>query len=78
MALVGGRGELPMRVAPDLSNLLSGDPEAGAQGLYLPSPGFRKALEEMDFDDPKFNINENERSWNRGASQRQKGRPRPT
>ncbi|MDJ0848696.1 MAG: hypothetical protein QNK04_09985 [Myxococcota bacterium] len=67
----GGRGELPMRPGPDLSNLLAGSAEAGAQGLYIPSAGFREVLGEVDLDNERYNINENERAWNRGASQQQ-------
>jgi hypothetical protein len=65
----GGTGELPMRPATDMSNLMTGLPGEIGQGNYIPSQGYIQALQEFDFDNPEFNINQNERSWNRGASQ---------
>lgn len=67
----GGGGELPLRVAPDISNLLSGRGDFQAQGLYIPSPGLiRYAANGGDFDRHEFNITETERALNIGASQR--------
>jgi len=77
--VTGGRGELPMRVAPDRSNLFEQfDPRLAsqgrfdpriAQGLYIPSPGLIRYIDSVDFDNHHFNITESERAWNRGASQ---------
>jgi hypothetical protein len=71
--IAGGAGELPLRPAPDLSVLDSGaNPELlFAQGIYYPSAGLRHALMTQDFDDHQFDVGENRRAWNRGASQDQ-------
>ncbi|MGI9591711.1 MAG: DUF1302 family protein, partial [Myxococcota bacterium] len=66
----GGEGELPMRPAPEVSNLLGLDQRV-AQGLYFPSPGFLRSLDSIDYDPHRFNISQVDRSLNRGASQRQ-------
>jgi hypothetical protein len=67
----GGTGELPMRPAADLSfrdTTVNSDIGA-AQGVYYPSAGFRQALATTDFNNPYFNIDETDRSFNRGSSQ---------
>jgi hypothetical protein len=67
--VVGGRGELPLRPAPDIGNL-NGRNTMRAKGLYIPSAGLRRELEDPDnFDDIEFNFSQGDRSWNRGASQ---------
>ena len=43
IANAGGRGELPMRPAPDISNLASFQ-KAAAQGIYYPSQGLVQSL----------------------------------
>ena len=68
IAVTGGLGELPMRVAPDRSNLSKLDP-LKAQGLYVPSRGLVNALATQDFDDHEFNIEKIDRAFNHGASQ---------
>jgi len=53
-SITGGAGELPLRPAPDLSML---DPNPGlrdAQGLYIPSAGQRRALQNGGPKKPKF------------------------
>jgi len=70
----GGLGELPLRPAPDLSNLSpkSANPDRLlAQGLYIPSPGLQRELAAGDLDGLGFNYTQAERSWNRGQSQDQ-------
>src|SRR5262245_14317660 len=66
----GGRGELPLRPAPDRSNL---EPfqTAVAQGLYYPSQGLLAKLAEAGgaFDNAFFNFRQAERAWNRGYAQ---------
>jgi hypothetical protein len=66
----GGRGELPLRPAPDLSNLTAFQ-TAAAQGIFYPSPGLQQALAEAggSFDRNFFNFTQSERAWNRGQSQ---------
>jgi hypothetical protein len=66
--VTGGLGELPMRPAPDRSNLSKLDPLV-AQGIYLPSPGLVHALSTQDFDEHEFNIKQIDRAFNHGASQ---------
>ena len=66
--VTGGLGELPMRVAPDRSNLSKLDPLV-AQGIYIPSPGLVHALSTQDFDEHEFNIKQIDRAFNHGASQ---------
>jgi len=66
--VTGGLGELPLRPAPDRSNLLKLDPLV-AQGLYIPSRGMVEALQTIDFDDHEFNISQIDRAFNHGASQ---------
>jgi hypothetical protein len=68
VAVRGGSGELPMRPAPDLSNLSSLDLGV-AQGLYLPSSGLLQELRTHDLDDHEFNFSQFDRSFNRGQSQ---------
>jgi hypothetical protein len=70
IANTGGRGELPLRPAPDLSNLTEFQ-TARAQGAFYPTPGLRRALDEVggDFDNHFFNFRQAERAWNRGYSQ---------
>ena len=68
--VTGGSGELPMRPAPDRSNLFADFDSMHAQGLYIPSPGLLGYMGGGgDFDKHDFNIDETERTWNRGASQ---------
>jgi hypothetical protein len=72
VAVTGGSGELPMRAAPDDSNVneREGLQRLEARGLYLPSPGLVKALKTVEYwDSNQFNFNQLERSFNRGASQ---------
>src|SRR5262245_56458742 len=66
----GGRGELPLRPAPDISNL-GAFQTAAAQGIFYPSQGLRQALAEVggDFDNHFYNFRQAERAWNRGYSQ---------
>jgi hypothetical protein len=67
--VTGGTGELPLRPAPSVSSVnLDWDPTV-AQGLYIPSAGLIKYLNEGDFDSLDMNFRESERAWNRGASQ---------
>jgi hypothetical protein len=70
IANVGGRGELPFRPAPDISNLEAFQ-TAAAQGLYYPSTGLRQELAEVggEFDNSFYNFRQAERAWNRGQSQ---------
>ncbi|MBW2667440.1 MAG: hypothetical protein JRE13_14210, partial [Deltaproteobacteria bacterium] len=68
--VTGGGGELPLRPAPDVSNLSADFDRMHAQGLYIPSPGLLNYMADGgDFDKHDFNIDETERTWNRGASQ---------
>ena len=67
---IGGVTELPARPAPDVGNLEKFDPKV-AQGLYVPSSNLRRALLQQDFDNPDFNISEDDRAWNRGQSQQE-------
>ncbi|MBW2267819.1 MAG: hypothetical protein JRH16_04520 [Deltaproteobacteria bacterium] len=68
--VTGGGGELPMRVAPDWSNLAALTDGFDAQGLYIPSYGLLKyAAGGGDFDDHQFNFTETDRAFNHGASQ---------
>ena len=67
---IGGVTELPARPAPDVSNLAEFD-KMTAQGLYIPSSNLRRAFLEQDFDSIGFNINQTDRSWNRGQSQQE-------
>jgi hypothetical protein len=69
----GGAGELPMRPAPDLSNLASNPGFLQAKGIYYPSRGLRNELASGDLDSIDFNFTEGERAWNRGQSQQQTG-----
>jgi hypothetical protein len=66
----GGRGELPMRPAPDLSNL-SAFQTAAAQGVFYPSEGLRRALDDVGgaFDNAFFNFSQSDLAWNRGYAQ---------
>ncbi|MEE2679571.1 MAG: DUF1302 family protein, partial [Myxococcota bacterium] len=69
--VTGGDGELPMRVAPDFSNL-SNTEFGRSQGLYLPSYGFLDYIESGgSINDHQFNISEIDRSFNRGYAQRE-------
>jgi hypothetical protein len=66
----GGRGEAPFRPAPDLGSTALGNASLlDAQGLYIPSVGLRRTLRTGDLDSLRFNIDETDRAWNRGASQ---------
>jgi len=68
--VTGGQGELPLRPAPDRSNLYEDFDLRYAQGLYVPSPGLLKYINDGgDWDKSGFNISEWHRSWNRGFSQ---------
>jgi hypothetical protein len=68
--VTGGFGELPLRPAPDRSNLYADFDLRYAQGLYIPSPGLLKYMNDGgDWDKSGFNINEKRRTWNRGYSQ---------
>jgi hypothetical protein len=72
----GGAGELPLRSAPDLSNLTPSSGNPGllrAQGLYYPSPGLVEELSSGRLDPLDFNYSQLERSFNRGQSQDQTG-----
>jgi len=70
--VTGGDGELPMRVAPDFSNLSEPFEIGRAQGLYYPSYALLDYLEGGgEFDPHEFNISQIDRSFNRGASQRE-------
>ena len=42
-----------------------------ARGLYLPSPGLRRAIDQGRVNYYPFNISQKDRQWNRGASQQQ-------
>ena len=65
-----GEGELPMRPAPDFSNL-AGSGLLTAQGLYYPSAGLVSYLEGGgNYNPDEFNISQTDRAWNRGDSQR--------
>ncbi len=69
--ITGGAGELPMRPAPDISNLdrtTNRDLQL-AQGLYLPSVGLRRELSQGNLNDIDFNFTQSERALNRGQSQ---------
>jgi len=68
VAVTGGLGELPLRPAPDRSNLSKLDPLV-AQGIYIPSRGLVEELQSVDFDDHEFNIKHIDRAFNHGASQ---------
>jgi hypothetical protein len=69
--VTGGKGELPLRPAPDRSNLFADFDPRYAQGLYVPSPGLLAYMESGgDFDNHHFNIDQSDRKWNRGQSQR--------
>jgi Protein of unknown function (DUF1302) len=65
----GGVGENPFRPAPDVSNLEAGQSKRVAQGVYLPSRGLLRELSRNVFDDPDFNFDQVDRSFNRGAAQ---------
>ena len=68
--VTGGGGELPLRAAPDLSNLFTGSGPFDAQGLFIPSPGLlRYANNGGDFDYHEFNHTETDRAFNHGAAQ---------
>jgi hypothetical protein len=68
--VTGGRGELPLRPAPDRSNLFADFDPRIAQGLYIPSRGLLDYMNNGgDFDKIHYNYSESERSWNRGAAQ---------
>jgi hypothetical protein len=66
-----GRGELPFRPAPFVSNESEG-PKDRAQGLFYPTAGLRDAMH-GDLDDIQQNFSQAELSWNRGASQQDEG-----
>ncbi len=70
IANTGGRGELPLRPAPDTSNLEAFQ-TAAAQGIFYPTQGLQQALAEAggDFDNHFYNFRQAERAWNRGYSQ---------
>jgi len=68
---LGGSGEAPFRPAPDLA-ASERDANGGrlrAQGLYVPSVGLRRTLASGELDSLPFNVDEDDRAWNRGASQ---------
>jgi len=65
----GGAGENPFRPAPDVGNLATGQGTLVAQGVYLPSRGLVRELSRNVLDDPDFNFDQVDRSFNRGASQ---------
>ena len=67
--VIGGRGELPMRPAPDIPAANGRFDKRFAQGLYVPSRGLARWIDSKDLDSHPFNINENRRAWNRGDSQ---------
>jgi hypothetical protein len=67
--VTGGTGELPLRPAPDISNLVDDFDPRIAQGLYIPSQGLIRHFEDGDFDSLDMNYRESELAWNRGASQ---------
>jgi hypothetical protein len=71
LANTGGRGELPLRPGADTSNLNEDTQHDAAQGIFYPSAGLRQELEDVggDFDQLKFNFDQEQRSWNRGQSQ---------
>jgi hypothetical protein len=62
-----GRGELPFRPAPLLSNTDSGSDRV-AQGIWYPSAGLANTLRQQ-LDPIDQNFSEKELAWNRGASQ---------
>jgi hypothetical protein len=70
IANAGGRGELPMRPAPDLSNLSSFQ-KAAAQGIFYPSQGLVQSLHAAGgaYDNAFFNFTQSDLAWNRGYAQ---------
>jgi hypothetical protein len=67
--VTGGDGELPLRAAPDLGNLVAGR-GLDAQGLFMPSLGTSRVLENGKLDDHEFNCSETDRAWNRCGARR--------
>jgi hypothetical protein len=68
--VTGGAGELPMRPAPDRSNLFAEFDPLYAQGLYVPSPGLLGYINSGgDWDNHGYNVDETNRAWNRGQAQ---------
>ena len=67
--VTGGTSELPLRPAPDASQLAKNAGRGVAQGLYVPSQGLMRFYENGGFDSLDINFDESDLSWNRGASQ---------
>jgi hypothetical protein len=67
--VTGGSGELPLRAAPDLGNLVAGQ-RLDAQGLFIPSLGTARVLRSGELDDHEFNCSETDRAWNRCGARR--------
>jgi hypothetical protein len=74
LRIIGGVLENPFRPAPDISNLVTDENQDNlvAQGIYYPSVGLRNELRQDTLNSigSVFNIDQRDRSWNRGAAQR--------
>lgn len=59
----------PMRPVPIVDHGRFAEGDSQARGVYLPSRGLRQAIDSGRLDRMPFNIDERDRTWNRGASQ---------
>ncbi|MEE2664404.1 MAG: DUF1302 family protein [Myxococcota bacterium] len=59
----------PMRPVPIVDHGRFAEGDSQARGVYLPSRGLRQAIDSGRLDRLPFNIDERDRTWNRGASQ---------
>jgi hypothetical protein len=69
IATIAGGGANPYRPIPVVDEKRPNQGDSTPRGLYYPSRPLQQLLDSGDLDSFEFNYRENERAWNRGASQ---------